>query len=139
MQVNVFSDTAVVLPQITQQTLPPTIGGVAHATPVQTVNAVSAVAEGQATKTQTSLSQQPEGSRSNMDERTDSAVKRLNETASLFDTQLQFTIDPATGRRVVKVMDRATNEVIRQIPAEDVLRLSQAIEDFKGLLVREQA
>jgi len=67
------------------------------------------------------------------------AVDHLNDTAKLFNTQLQFAIDATTGKQVIKVTDSQTNEVIRQIPSEDALRLSKALNDFKGLLVKDSA
>lgn len=66
-------------------------------------------------------------------------VDKLNETANFFNANLQFTTDDDTGKQVVKVVDKSTNQVIRQIPSEEVLRLSKAIDDFKGLLVKDTA
>jgi flagellar protein FlaG len=51
---------------------------------------------------------------------------------------LQFSLDKDSGKTVVKVMDTETNEVIRQIPTEEVLALSQAVDKFKGLLLRQE-
>lgn len=52
---------------------------------------------------------------------------------------LQFSLDKDSGRTVVKVMDTDTNEVIRQIPTEEVLAISQAVDKFKGLLIKQEA
>ena len=41
---------------------------------------------------------------------------------------LSFHIDKGSGRTVITVVDAATNEVVRQIPAEEVLALSRALE-----------
>lgn len=51
---------------------------------------------------------------------------------------LQFSLDKDSGKTVVKVMDTETNEVIRQIPTEEVLALSQAVDKFKGLLLKQE-
>ncbi|HRY15578.1 MAG: flagellar protein FlaG [Candidatus Competibacteraceae bacterium] len=59
-----------------------------------------------------------------------SAVEQLNQHfKSLPRTQLQFTIDEKADRIVVKVMDAEKNEVIRQIPPEDVLKLAASLKD----------
>jgi flagellar protein FlaG len=57
------------------------------------------------------------------------AIKALN-AAEYFDrnNELTFLLDRETRRPVVRIVDRTTNEVIRQIPPEYVLRLA---EDFK--------
>lgn len=52
---------------------------------------------------------------------------------------LRFSLDKDSGRTVVKVMDTETNEVIRQIPSEEVLAISQAVDKLKGLLIKQQA
>lgn len=52
---------------------------------------------------------------------------------------LEFSIDDESGRTVVKVMDTETNEVIRQMPSEEVLAISKALDKLKGLLLRQQA
>lgn len=51
---------------------------------------------------------------------------------------LQFSLDKDSGKTVVKVMDTETNEVIRQIPTEEVLAISQAVDKFKGLLLKQE-
>ena len=58
------------------------------------------------------------------------AVEAVNE-ARLFgeNSELTFSLDRETRRPVMKIVDRETQEVIRQIPPEYVLRLA---EDLKG-------
>jgi uncharacterized FlaG/YvyC family protein len=57
------------------------------------------------------------------------AVKALNGTEMFGqDNQLMFRKDPETQRMVIRVVNRKTNEVITQIPAEYVLRLSQDLK-----------
>lgn len=52
---------------------------------------------------------------------------------------LTFSIDKDSGRTVIKVIDPETHEVLRQIPADEILRmdknLDQMIERLKGLLI----
>lgn len=54
------------------------------------------------------------------------AVRALN-AAELFgeNQELTFTVDQETRRPVVRILDRRTREVIRQIPPELVLRMAQ--------------
>ncbi len=54
------------------------------------------------------------------------AVKAVNE-AGLFGQQyeLNFDRDPTSGRTLLRLVDRKTREVVRQIPPDYVLRLAR--------------
>lgn len=52
---------------------------------------------------------------------------------------LEFSIDDDTGKTVVKVMDTATKEVIRQIPSEEILEIARALDRLQGLFLRQKA
>jgi flagellar protein FlaG len=52
---------------------------------------------------------------------------------------LRFTIDKETGKTVVRIIDSTTDEVIRQIPSEEVLAISKAIDRMQGLLLKQKA
>jgi uncharacterized FlaG/YvyC family protein len=57
------------------------------------------------------------------------AVRALNGTEMFGqDNQLMFQRDPESQRMVVRVVNRKTNEVVSQIPAEYVLRLAQELK-----------
>ncbi|MBI5084538.1 MAG: flagellar protein FlaG [Acidobacteria bacterium] len=57
------------------------------------------------------------------------AVQSLNES-QLFgqNSELSFSIDRYTKKPVVRLVDKSTKEVIRQIPPEYVLRLAEDAE-----------
>lgn len=67
------------------------------------------------------------------------AVKEIQEKVGNSTTQLQFTVDEDTGRTIVSVIDAETRQVVRQIPAEEVMRMARAIDRLQGLLVNQQA
>ncbi|WP_148715879.1 flagellar protein FlaG [Chitinolyticbacter meiyuanensis] len=69
------------------------------------------------------------------------AVKKLNETAQALSNSsaLNFSIDNDVNAVVVKVVDSSTDEVIRQIPSEEAIAIAKAIDQFRGLLIKEQA
>ncbi len=54
-----------------------------------------------------------------------SAVDNLNQYVQTIRRELEFSIDENSGRTVIKVLDAETKEVIRQIPPEEVVSLSQ--------------
>lgn len=67
------------------------------------------------------------------------AIKQLNETVKLYKGDLHFTVDNDTSLQVVKVVDKGTKEVIRQIPSPEVLRIARAIDEFSSLMLKDQA
>jgi flagellar protein FlaG len=67
------------------------------------------------------------------------AVSTTNEVVKAVQSRLQFVADDSSGQMVVRVMDSESNEVIRQIPSEEMLAISQAIERMQGLLVQGEA
>ncbi|XZG69401.1 flagellar protein FlaG [Chitinibacteraceae bacterium HSL-7] len=69
------------------------------------------------------------------------AVQQLNETAKLYSStsSLNFSINDEIDAVVVKVLDGQTEEVIRQIPSEQAIAIAKAIDQFKGLLIKDRA
>lgn len=67
------------------------------------------------------------------------AVKKLTDFVSTIHSEISFSIDEASGTRVVKVLDSQSKEVIRQIPSEEAIQLAQALDKLQGLFVREKA
>jgi flagellar protein FlaG len=55
------------------------------------------------------------------------------------NTNLNFEVHEKTGKLVVKVVDRNTREVIRQIPPEDLLQLYDKLEELRGVLFSGKA
>ncbi len=49
--------------------------------------------------------------------------------------QLSFSLHDKTGDLVVRVLDKDTGEVIRQIPPEEMLRLREKLEQLTGVLL----
>ncbi|RKQ64028.1 flagellar protein FlaG [Thermovibrio guaymasensis] len=66
-------------------------------------------------------------------------VEELKKKLSMLNTQLQITIDKDTDITVVKVIDKQTNKVIRQIPPEYVLKIAKYLDEIAGLLLQEKA
>ncbi|MBP7579464.1 MAG: flagellar protein FlaG [Vogesella sp.] len=67
------------------------------------------------------------------------AIKKLNDTVKLYKGDLQFTVDDDTQMQIVKVVDKSSKEVIRQIPSPEVIRIAKAIEDFRSILLHDEA
>lgn len=69
----------------------------------------------------------------------DAAVKSINEAMESLSQQIEFTVDKDTDRTVVKVIDQRTKEVIRQMPTEETLAISKALDRMQGLLIKQKA
>lgn len=67
------------------------------------------------------------------------AVKSVNEFLKPINDSIQFSIDDDTGISIIKVIDIATKDVIRQFPSEEMLSIAKAIDQMKGLLVQQKA
>lgn len=67
------------------------------------------------------------------------AVGKVREALHTSDSRLQIDIDPDLDRVVVQVINGDTGEVIRQIPAKELLELAKNIHDRKGVLFQEHA
>ena len=68
-------------------------------------------------------------------ERLSEALKTLMQAVEHLANRLNFTTDEDTGRLVIKVIDRDTKQVIRQIPPEELLSLAKRLEELRGILI----
>lgn len=66
------------------------------------------------------------------------AAKEIQERLDAMGTQLQFSVDDKTESIVIQITDRDSGEVVRQIPAEEVLDLKSRLEKLLGLLIDEK-
>ena len=71
----------------------------------------------------------PSGSDQVSAEELQNVVKRLNEHVQMISRDLQFSVDEQSGRSVIRVVNAETQELVRQIPSEEVLRISQYIKE----------
>jgi flagellar protein FlaG len=67
------------------------------------------------------------------------ALKTLNEFTAMVARDVRFTMDEESGKTIVKVVDTATEEVLRQFPSEEALSIAHSIDKMQGLLIREKA
>lgn len=69
----------------------------------------------------------------------DQVVSDLNSLVHDLHRELRFSVDRDSGDTVVKVVDSETDEVLRQIPSEDVMRLRKRLEDAAGMIFQDSA
>jgi len=66
-------------------------------------------------------------------EAVENAVKQINENEQVIQREIEFSIDQDSGRTVIKVMDLATSEVIRQMPNEEALVFARKLSEGEDL------
>ncbi|HAY10790.1 MAG TPA: flagellar protein [Thauera sp.] len=72
-------------------------------------------------------------------EQVEQAMDEVRKAISPVARDLLFSIDEDTGRTIVKVVDASTDEVIRQIPSEEIISIAKALDKLQGLLVEQKA
>jgi len=65
------------------------------------------------------------------------AVAEMNELAKATNHRLSFSIDNDTHDIIVKVVDAATDKVIRELPAAELQKLHKSIKEAVGLLINK--
>jgi len=66
------------------------------------------------------------------------AIESANEEIIVYGKRFEFSIHEETKHIVVKVIDVATEEVIREIPPEKILDLIASLWEISGLIVDER-
>lgn len=67
------------------------------------------------------------------------AADQLNEFVKNFASNLEFFVDKDTGKMVVKVLEKQTGKLIRQIPSEEMLQIAKVLDTVQGLIIRKNA
>lgn len=70
---------------------------------------------------------------------TEQAVRELNASLQMRSVGLQFEIDKDIDKVIVKVVDRDSGELIRQIPSEEAVRIAKVLGRVPGLLMDQSA
>ena len=69
---------------------------------------------------------------------TEEAMERIVHTAKYFNRKIHLEVEEDLNIMIVKVIDSETDEVIRQIPPEELVELSKNTNDLKGLLINKE-
>jgi flagellar protein FlaG len=94
--------------------------------------------------------QQPEGSAKAKDglgaEELQQQLEKFAQSEQTIRRSLRFKVDTDTGSTIIKVIDRKTDETIRQIPPEELLTLSKRLKELnedmskaQGILIQTEA
>ena len=70
--------------------------------------------------------------------KTEALVKDLNSALEKVDGDYSVSVDNETGMVVVRITDVDTGELVKQVPAQQLLDVSMSVEKIIGLLVNDQ-
>ena len=70
---------------------------------------------------------------------TQTALQEVNKVMDALSISVRFQMDPQDQQMVIKVVDQDSGKVIRQFPSEEVVRISKALDNLKGLLFAQTA
>ena len=85
-----------------------------------------------------SLQENNEYIKEELEEDVKESVKDVNDIVKKVKEDLAFELHDETDRMMVKVIDRKTKEVIKELPPEEMLDLSARIHEMVGLLIDEK-
>jgi flagellar protein FlaG len=63
-------------------------------------------------------------------------AKELTEMVAMMQKGLKFSVDDDSGKRVIKVQDIESGDIIRQIPSEEALKLAEKLSEVSGILMK---
>lgn len=66
------------------------------------------------------------------------AINQANEKLKFTRTRCELTYHDEINRVAIKVIDRDTDEVIREIPPEETLELIQSLWEMAGIIIDEK-
>lgn len=72
-------------------------------------------------------------------EKLEQAASRVKEVLRGTTSRLEIEIDSDSNKAVIRILNGESGEIIRQIPAQELLDLAKHLDEPKGLLVRERA
>jgi len=78
-------------------------------------------------------------SSSEMKAQVQKSLKEMNAQLDSMDYSIRFSIDDKSKDLVVKIVNKDTNEVIRQIPPAEVLRLRERLKEIVGIILEDTA
>jgi flagellar protein FlaG len=67
------------------------------------------------------------------------AAKEINDFLKSSSAGIEFQIESQSERVIVRVVDTETKQLIRQVPTEEMVAISHALDRMTGLLLAQKA
>ncbi|MEF8752462.1 MAG: flagellar protein FlaG [Accumulibacter sp.] len=72
-------------------------------------------------------------------EQLEAATESVRSFVQPINSDIEFSVNDDTGQLVVKIIDRSTKEVIRQMPSAEMIAIAKTLDSIKGLFVKQSA
>jgi flagellar protein FlaG len=72
-------------------------------------------------------------------EKLEQAATRVKDVLRGTTSRLEIEIDSDSHKAVIRILNGESGDIIRQIPAQELLDLAKYLDEPKGLLVQERA
>lgn len=72
------------------------------------------------------------------EEKLKAGIDNLNHSLQAFNIKISFSKDEPTGRTVIRVSNSESDEIIREIPPEQFLKIAAKLSELMGLLVDQK-
>ncbi len=70
-------------------------------------------------------------------EELDDVVVELNDLAQNLQRDLQFSVDDKSGDTIIKVYDKQTEEIVREIPSAEIRAIKARLQDTAGVIFKD--
>ncbi|EAR20643.1 flagellar protein FlaG [Nitrococcus mobilis] len=67
------------------------------------------------------------------------AAQKVRDFLQVAQRNLEFSVDKESGVTIIRVLNAATGELVRQIPPDEVLDIAERLDQPEGVLLRGQA
>jgi flagellar protein FlaG len=67
------------------------------------------------------------------------AAAEIQQFVQSMGRNLSFSVDESTGYHVVRVVNPSTGELVRQLPSEELLKISRDFQRLNNVLVSQKA
>ncbi len=68
----------------------------------------------------------------------ESAISEMNSKIDMHRTRCEYAYDEPTKRISIKIYDKDTDDLIREVPAEETLKMLQKVWELAGIIVDEK-
>ena len=65
-------------------------------------------------------------------------VQKANAALRNNQSNLKFLVDTENGEPIIQIIDRETQEILKQIPSVEMLKIAKAIEKMQGVLMSRE-
>lgn len=122
----------------TVKTIPKTVEATVNSGTLHTQEAMNSKALARPATTMTTGNSHGNGQKEVSEDQLRDAINKANNQMKPHRTRFEFAYHEETRRVSIKVMDKETSEVIREIPPEKALEMLEKLWEIAGFLVDEK-